>query len=70
MIEVFNIIQLNTIIPRIKLTHMLTVVTGVNLTDVNIPAVLQTGTIVDQEYFKMHSENANIEVFWLQCAFC
>jgi hypothetical protein len=39
-------------------------------TDVNIPAGIQTSTIVDQEYFKMNSENANIEAFWLQCAFC
>jgi hypothetical protein len=49
---------------------MLTVATGVNLTGVNIPAGIQTGTIVDQEYFKMNPDNANIEVLWLQCAFC
>ena len=47
------------------LTHVLTMAT-----DVNIPAGIQTGTTVYQEYFKMNPENANIEVFWLQCAFC
>jgi hypothetical protein len=46
------------------------VATGVNLTDVNIPAGSQTGTTIDQEYFILNPENANIEVFWLQCAFC
>jgi hypothetical protein len=52
-----------------ELTHVLTVATDVNLTDVNIPAEIQTGTTIDQEYFKMNPEKANIEVFWLQCAF-
>ena len=48
---------------------MLTVATGVNLADVNIPAEIQTGTTNGQKYFKMNPENANIEVFWLQYAF-